>query len=284
MIICYTSYSPTSTSAIPYTQTYGIQEAYNYAVSLQNYEYPADIVLEEGVYTINESIIIPLEKYGQAPTLIGKGINTQIVPSSDFSGSALMIGSWHGSTSIFPNSVIIKDLSIYASNSDAVDLSAGFERAGSNKSGIFNCNINAPSGYYAVNADKIENINLAYGDYNGAVSYQVPDGTAIITAVFIESEGLTLVAQQANLIDDVFSASINIVSLLPPNIDELAILLLNNGDEPVILISAPLLFIMFVPVLPLKYEPVKLIFVILLDGADGIVIGAEKTSSIRFAC
>ena len=212
------SYSPTSTSAIPYTQTYGIQEAYNYAVSLQNYEYPADIVLEEGVYTINESIIIPLDKYGQAPTLIGKGINTQIVPSSDFSGSALIIGSWHGSTSIFPNSVIIKDLSIYASNSDAVDLSAGFERAGSNKSGIFNCNINAPSGYYAVNADKIENINLAYGDYNGAVSYQVPDGTAIITAVFIESEGLTLVAQQANLIDDVFSAPITIPSAPSNNI------------------------------------------------------------------
>ena len=206
------SYSPTSTSAIPYTETVGWQEAYNYAVSLQNSEYPTDIVLEEGIYTINETIIIPLDKYGQAPTLIGKGINTQIVPSSDFSGSALIIGSWHGSTSIFPNVVIIKDLSIYASNSDAVDLSAGFESAGSNKSGIFNCNINAPSGYYAVNVDKLENINLAYGDYNGAVSYQVPDGTAIITAVFIESDGLTLVAQQANLIDDVFSAPITIPS------------------------------------------------------------------------
>jgi hypothetical protein len=80
------SYDPNSTASIPYTQTSGIQEAYNYAISIAvenvygTYEMPV-ILLREGDYYINEPFTVSGgSKTIHSCTIRGSGFdNTRLI-------------------------------------------------------------------------------------------------------------------------------------------------------------------------------------------------------------
>ena len=91
------SYDPDSTASIPYTQTTGTQEAWNYAFSVaktssqySSFYWMPTIQLMEGVFVIAEQVILSPDKPIANPKMIGKGTMSTYV-GWNFDDAAILV-------------------------------------------------------------------------------------------------------------------------------------------------------------------------------------------------
>ena len=113
------SYSPTSTSAIPYTQTDGVMEAINYANNnnfLNSNHIKPHIYLKDGLYNINETIQFPDFPSGGFSILADGDLGATLYATDNLSGPLINFTPSGGSYNLYFQGIVFQGYSSNTTN------------------------------------------------------------------------------------------------------------------------------------------------------------------------